>query len=278
MGKITVALKKGGVTLAKTNEPKIIYYVNELEDEFSSAVIEPKRIDENYKYCQDGIFKRFTHFFWYRIIATPIAFIYTKLAYRHKIVGKEKLKSYRRTGHFIYGNHTHNLCDAVIPSLISVPQDTYVIVHPANVSIPYVGRVTPSMGALPLPDGMAAYKNFIAAIERRIGEGHAVAIYPEAHIWPFYTGVRPFRDTSFYYPVKLGTPVFCFTNTYQKRKHGGKPRIVTYIDGPFFPDTALPQREQKRTLRDEVYGAMCERAKLSNLVLIEYKRKQDTNG
>ena len=116
----------------------------------------------------------------------------------------------------------------------------------------------------------------MAEVERRIGEGHGVVIYPEAHIWTYYTGIRPFRDDPFYYPVKLGAPVFCFTNTYQKRGKGSKSRIVTYIDGPFYPDSKLPRREQKKELRDRVWACMCERAKESNVERIRYVKREPT--
>lgn len=256
---------------------RVIYYTDELNDEFSTAQITPRRIDGSYKYVHDSLFKRITRFFWYRMVATPIAFFYTKLAYRHKIVGKEKLKDYRRSGYFLYGNHTHHLCDAVIPSLITLPKDAYVIVHPNNVSMPYLGRVTPSMGAIPLPDDAAAYKNFLSAIKYRLREGAAVTVYPEAHIWPFYTKIRPFTDASFTYPVRFGLPVFAFTNTYVKRGHSKRPRIITYVDGPFYPDASLPSADARQQLRGRVYGVMCERAKLSDLELIKYIKKESTD-
>lgn len=253
---------------------RVIYYEDELNDEFSVAEIEPKKIGKDYKYVHTSLFKRFTHFFWYRMVATPIAFFYTKFAHRHKTVGKERLKLHKKEGYFMYGNHTHHICDAVLPSLIAIPKDVYVIVHPNNVSMPYLGRVTPSMGALPLPDGLAAYKNFTAAIEYRIKESSAVTVYPEAHIWPYYTGIRPFTEKSFSYPVKLGTPVYAFTNTYQKYKKRKYPRIVTYIDGPFYPDTALSPRDAEKKLRDEVYGAMLSRSSLSDFELVKYIKKE----
>lgn len=256
---------------------KIIYYRDERNDEFSTAVITPKRIDGTYRYCHDSLFKHFTHFFWYRMVATPIAYVYTKLALGHKVVGRDKLKPYRKTGYFLYGNHTQIIGDAFIPSLLTYPQDCYVIVHPNNVSMPVLGRVTPSMGALPLPDDMEAYRNFLRAVDRRIDEGHAVAIYPEAHIWPFYTKIRPFSDESFHYPVKKNAPCFCFTNTYQKRRWHQKPRVVTYIDGPFFPDEALPRRAQKTDLRDRVYETMRQRARNSKVRWIRYV-KEKNNG
>ena len=253
---------------------KIIYYTDELGDEFSVAKITPKRIDGSYVYCHDSAFKKFTHFFWYRIVAYPLAFLYTKLVFAHKIVGAKKLRSCRDSGYFIYGNHTQDIADPLIPNMLTYRKDKYFIVHPNNVSMPYLGRITPSLGALPLPDDMAAYKNFTGAIERRISEKCAVVIYPEAHIWPYYTKIRPFTDTSFSYPVKLDTPVFCFTNTYSKRRLFGA-KITTYVDGPFFKNSELPPREQRRDLRDRVYSCMCERAKLSTYEKIKYIKKEN---
>ena len=256
---------------------KIIYYEDELNDEFSVAVINPRRIDADYKYIHTSPFKKFTHFFWYRIVATPLAFLYTKLKFGHRCVGREKLKA-ERGGYFIYGNHTQDIADALIPSMLSFPKDAYLIVHPNNVSIRVIGKITPSLGALPLPDDLKAYKSFISAVEKRYREGNAVFIYPEAHIWPYYTGIRPFRDDSFHYPVRYGAPVFCFTNTYHKRKHRREPRIVTYIDGPFYPDKTLPPKEARKALRDEIYATMKKRAELSDISVIEYRRKDEKNG
>ncbi len=257
---------------------KVIYYSDELGDEFSQAVIKAKTIDGSYTYIHKSAFKRFTHFFWFRLVATPLAFIYTKHSFHHTIVGRKALKKYKKTGYFIYGNHTQDIADALIPAMLNFPKNVYVIVHPNNVSMPFLGRITPSLGALPLPDDMEAYRNFTKAIETRISDGHTVAIYPEAHIWPYYTKIRPFTDVSFSYPVKQKVPVFCFTNTYQKRKFGKKPKIVTYIDGPFFADESIPTRQRKTELRNRVYDCMCKRAKNSNVEQIQYIKRENEDG
>ncbi|MBQ8399303.1 MAG: hypothetical protein IJX08_04960 [Clostridia bacterium] len=258
---------------------KVIYYSDELNDEFSTAKITPRIIDGNYSYCRDSFLAKISRFFCYRLIAAPLAFLYTKCSFHHKIIGKEKLRAVKKGGYFLYGNHTQDIADALIPSMLTLPKASYVIVHPNNVSMPILGKITPYLGALPLPDDLTAYRNFIKALERRYAEGNAVVIYPEAHIWPYYTDIRPFPDTSFQYPVKQSAPVFCFTNTYQKRRFGSKPKIVTYIDGPFYQDTTLPPRIQKKELRDRVYACMKERAKRSNVVQIQYiKKEEDHNG
>lgn len=256
-------------------EPKIVYYENELQDEFSTAQITPKRIDGSYRYDRTSFWGRVAHFFWYRIVATPLAFCYLKLKFRHKIVNRSLLKGKKKQAYFIYGNHTQAMADALAPTFVCFPKDAYLIVHPNNVSIPFVGRVTPYLGALPLPDDMEANRNFIKTLEKRVSEGRTIFIYPEAHIWPYCTKIRNFGDQAFYYPIKHGTASYCFTNTYQKRKHSKKPRLVTYIDGPFYPDPSLNSRAARKKLRDEVYHTMCQRSLLNEITVVDYQKKEE---
>jgi len=253
---------------------RIIYYEDELKDEFAGDSIQPRAIDSNYQYIREDFAGKLSHLFWYRMIAVPLAKIYMKLYFGHKIVNKSVLEAYRDRGYFLYGNHTHFLADALVPTLVSLPKDVFVIVHPNNVSMPVLGKITPSLGALPLPDDGGACKNFVKAIAHRIRQKHCIMIYPEAHIWPYYTDIRPFTDASFRYPVKYQVPAFCLTNTYQKRKHRKHPRMVTYVDGPFFPDTERPAAEQKQMLRNQVYAKMKERALENSVVQIRYERKK----
>lgn len=252
---------------------KVIYYSDELNDEFSSAQIDAIEINEDYEYGNSSLWWKIKHFFVYRIIAYPIAFVYAKFCWHHTIVNRQILKPYKKTGYFIFGNHTNNGADAVIPSFVNHPKTTYVIVHPDNVSIPGLGKSTAYMGAIPLPGNMSAAKNFMDVLKLRIQQKAAVTIYPEAHIWPYYTKIRPFTDVSFRYPVQHDTPVFCFTNTYQKRRFGKKPKIVTYVDGPFFAGDGLSQKEKRTSLRNQVYEAMCKASEKNEVEVIKYIKK-----
>lgn len=251
---------------------KVIYYTDELNDEFAGDNIVPKKIDGTYKYSHKSFFKLLTHFFWYRMVATPIAYLYLKIKFRHKIVNRKVVKNLK-DGYFMFGNHTQNIGDAFIPSMISIPKDTYVIVHPNNVSMPYLGKITPSLGAIPLPDDLEATRNFIECIKDRASQKKAICIYPEAHIWPYYTKIRPFKDLSFRYPVDLNKPIIVFTNVYLKRKHSKNPRIVTYIDGPFYPDLSISKKEARIKLRNEAYEVMCKRSELSNIEIVKYEKR-----
>jgi len=258
----------------KSQEKPIIYYTNELEDEFSTAQITPIKIDENYDYL-GGFPRKVGRLFWYQIIAKPLAFLFLKIKFRHKIVNKEVLKQANGTGFFLYGNHTNDIADALIPTMIGHPTGVYVIVHPNNVSMPVLGKITPSLGALPLPDDLKAMKNFDTALKTLIQKKKCITIYPEAHIWPYYTGIRNFKDNSFRYPVQHGVPVFSFTNTYQKRKYSKTPQIVTYVEGPFYPEAELTMKEQRQKLHKAVISSMKENCKNSNVELIRYVKKED---
>lgn len=255
-------------------QKRVIYYSDELREEFSTAQITPKVIDGTYQYDDSSTGRKAAHILCYRILARPLAALFLKIRFAHKIVNRKVLKEAAGGGFFLFGNHTNAAADALIPSMVAYPADTYVIVHPNNVSMPFFGRVTPYLGALPLPDDMQAAKNFLRIIEQK-SEKCCIMIYPEAHIWPYYTKIRPFTDASFRYPVQFGTPVFCFTNTYQKRRFGKRPGIVTYVDGPFYPDPALDRKEQKKALRNQVYRTMAERSRMNTVEWIHYEKKPD---
>lgn len=256
----------------KKQETKIIYFKDEINDEFSGFVSETKKIDKNYKYINNNFFYKIKEFFAYRIIATPIAFLYDKIKFRRKIVNKKILKKVK--GAFIYGNHTQTIYDAFNPPILVFPKKNYTIVNPANLGIKFIGKFVPILGGLPVPDDLASYKNFLNAV-KHFSNKSFITIYPEAHIWPYYTSIRPFSSKSFKYPIEFNKPAFCFTNVYVKRKFSNKPKIVTYIDGPFYAE-GDNLKEKQEDLRNKIYTNMLERSKLNNIEVIKYI-KENTN-
>lgn len=253
---------------------KIIYYKNELEDEFSTACIKAKKIGDDYNYL-GGPLRFLGRFIFYYGLARPMGFLFIKIKYGHKIVNRKVLKEAKGKGYFMYGNHTNAGADPFIPQSIDVNNSVYFICNADNVSMPVLGKITPSLGALPLPDTLGAARSFSKVIEKRCAEGSCILVYPEAHIWPYYTGIRPFKNASFGYPIQCDAPVYCFTNTYQKRKFFKTPRMVTYVDGPFTCDKEAPKSVQKQQLRDAVYEKMKERSKNSNVTLVKYIKEED---
>lgn len=239
------------------------------QDEFVGESIVPKDVGTEYKYIHKNLFWNICEFFVYRIIMTPIAYFYSKLKFNVKIIGKEKLKKVNE-GYFVYANHTQPVLDTFVPTIASFNSKVYVICNRDNISIPFLGKLNKMLGAVPIPNKFDAMRNFLNCIEQRV-EKNVVVIYPEAHVWPYYTKIRNFADTSFKYPVKYNKPIYTYTTVYKERKNKN-PRVEVYIDGPFFKDENLGLKDAQKKLRDEAYFTMCERAKLSNVEYVKYEQ------
>ncbi|MDD4839843.1 MAG: 1-acyl-sn-glycerol-3-phosphate acyltransferase [Clostridia bacterium] len=249
-----------------------IHFSDELNDDFAGMNIKRKNLPLSYKYIHTNPFWRFCEFVLYYILALPLVFISQKLAYNFRFVNKKVLDCYKKEGCFIYGNHTLTCGDAFTPSLLSFPKKAFIVTSPDAVSVPLTGTLVEMLGAMPLPTQFAGMRNFREAVDTRAKNGKCIVIYPEAHIWPYYTKIRPFKDVSFKYAAETNKPAFCFTTTYQKRRHCAKPKVTVYIDGPFYPDENLPIKENQKMLRNSVYEAMCKRSKNSDYEYYSYTR------
>ena len=250
------------------SKEKIRYYESFSDDFFQ--VGENYKLSDNYKWIKNGVRFRFLSALTYSL-AIIFSNIYCRLFLHVKIVGAKNLRR-QKGGFFLYGNHTQPIGDVFNPALVCFPKRIYTVVGVANMHLPVIGKILPYLGALPIPDTLSGMKMFNSAVEERIKTGHPVIIYPEAHLWEYYTHIRPFSDTSFKYPVNLDVPVFCMTTTYQKRKFGNKPKITIYVDGPF--DICDGSKKQRTSyLCNAVQDKMEERAKNSNCEYIHYIKK-----
>ena len=255
---------------------KIIYYQEESTDDFANTNIKTKPLRMNYRFIHNGVLWKISSFILYRIIAQPIVFLLVKLGYHQHFQNKEVLKLARKSGVYIYANHTNMLLDAYLPSLLRYRGRSYIVVGPDTMSIPGLNNIVEMLGAIPLGSTFGQKKEMIQCVRERIQQKNLIMIYPEAHIWPYYTGIRSFPSGSFGYPMDAHTPVYAMTNCYQKRRLGHRPKVVTYLDGPFYPDDTLPPVKRKEKLRDQCYNAMKKRAESnSTYSYIIYRKKEN---
>ena len=162
---------------------------------------------------------------------------------------------------------------------MNYPHKISAVMAVGNMGIPVIGAILQFFNFLPVPKTSDQRVKFKQAMTELVqGRRTSFAIYPEAHVWPYYTHIREFSDTSFRYPVRFKTPSFSFTTTYQKRnkfwnswiKH---PKITVYIDGPFYPeDTNASEELQKKSLHDQISAAMKYRAQMSDVDYVKYEQ------
>ena len=254
---------------------KMFYYSDPLTDDFASTKIEATPTPADFDYLPENVLYKIGSFIAYYGAAKPFSWAYDKVAFHHRYINKKALKGY--PGRFCFANHVLEAGDAYIPNAVDGGRN-YIVTGPEAVSIKGIRTLVKMIGALPRPSTVKGAANFMRAAEKIVKRGQSVTVYPEAHIWPYYTKIRPFRDDSFDLPVRFGVPCFSFTNVMLKSRlpFRRRPVVKTYINGPFFPDPSLPRREAAKKLCDEVYESMVREAeKQEQYVTHEYIEKQD---
>lgn len=244
----------------KTKE-KVIYYKDELNDDFSGLNIKVRPLGEGYRYMRTGWLFRFFEIVFYYGVMIPVVYMLQKLICHQKFANRKVMKQAGKDGCFIVSNHTQVQSDSYIGPLATFPKKCFIISNPHVLSVRGMRLGIQAYGVIPLGSNLDEKKEFLHCVETRIREGKAVIVYPEAHVWPYYTKIRPFDYQAFCYISNLKKPMFVLTNCYQKRRFFKKPQIVTYADGPFYPREDLTRMEAAKELRDIAYETMCKRVR-----------------
>ena len=237
-----------------TNKKKY-YFSDELNDDFALNKIQVKKTSKVFTYIHTNPLWIFGGILAYFIIARPLIFFLNKIAFHQRIRNKHILKRNKHKGYFIYCNHTHGMADAFTPNLLSAKRN-YIVVSRETVSINGLKGIVTMLGAIPIYSSIDELEPFNECIKKRIKQGKSVTIYPEAHIWPYYTKIRHFKKDSFRFPVDLNVPVYVLTNTWQKRRFSKKPKLVSYLSGPLLPDESLGRSDAMEDLKERVYFEM----------------------
>ncbi|MFA5235852.1 MAG: lysophospholipid acyltransferase family protein [Bacilli bacterium] len=254
-----------------------IYYQDELNDDFANTSINAEKITSDYRYFIQNPFARLGSFLLLYLIAIPIINLMNWFRFGIRVHGRPHLRGIR-TGYILYGNHTHHY-DAFIPqAIIARPRKTYIIAHPDAVSIPFVKYLTKGLGAWPLPDTVKGTMRFLEAIERALKQKRVIAVYPEAHIWPYYTKIRPYKATSFQYAARNLVPAVPMVTTFRRPKGClkayRKPLMDIHIGVPIYPDPTLTVKENAAMLHERTLAFMNEYAsRPDNVAFYEYVKK-----
>ena len=240
------------------------------DEDFEKTANQDFTLPQEYRYVRKSFGARALSALVYGA-AFAFSAVYCRLVLHMRVRGRACLRGVSG-GFFVYGNHTQPFGDVFIPAHCVFPRRIYTLVSPANYGIPVIGKLLPYLGALPLVPTLGGYRALLRAMGDRLDAGHPVVIYPEAHVWAYYTGIRPFTTAAFGYPARFDKPVISMTATYQKSVLHRRPTMTVYLDGPFYGEGET-QKEKEVSLHAAVYGAMTARAKASNFDFIRYLPK-----
>lgn len=242
----------------------IKFYSDEINDDFGN--INHKKRDcyakgSKYKFIRKGFYKYWSNFIAIGIVTPVISIIGWFMGYKFK--GYENLIDLKakKCGYFIYANHA-SIFDVCATLVLSFPKRVNFTGYSDALDVTIARPFLRILGYIPLPTNPRNLLDFQKVLEYySTKEKEIVAIYPEAHIWPTYTGVRNFNRTSFRYPSKFNLPVVPVFFARRPRvgiwKYIKKtPCVTTYIGKPIYPDETKNQKENMLFLGDKSYNYM----------------------
>ena len=238
---------------------KTIHYKDELNDDFNELDGVKKRppLKDNYHFVHKNIFQFVIDMILYYLLAKPILGIFC-LFHGIRFKGKKNLKALHHQGAYIYSNHVSISDVFKFQSFIFFFKHINIIGYSDASSIPIAKFLVKSLGYLPIPVDnprqTTELKEACHYLTKKKKE--YVVIYPEAHIWPYYTKIRPFTSVSFHYPAEYMTPVVPATTIYRKVFYSKKPRQTVIFSSPIYPLEELTVTENKKYLRDRCYEEM----------------------
>lgn len=253
-----------------------LYYYDPKNDDFThhGAPLN-KKVDRNYRYEHRNVFFRAGSFLLYYFVAFPILWVYCKFRYGVKVRGRKNLRAIEG-GYVLYCNHTCVMDVAFAFVFTTFPKRSLIVSSPNVASMPIIRHIVKMLGALPVPEDLGALRCFLRVIDGKLASGKVLVVMPEAHIWPYYTGVRDFPGTSFSYAAKNRVPAVPMSVTYRRPKGPFKawmkPRVNITIGRPILFDESKSIAENARTMRDRTYRFLCENAEKDNVALYEYIR------
>ena len=253
---------------------KTVYYQDPLTDDFATLDIRTKEVGPTFPFLRSSTLWRTGAALLYYLIALPIVFVISKVYLGLRFENRAVLRQLKDTGYFLYGNHTRAL-DAFLPALSAFPKRAYVVANPDAVSLPFLKNLVLMLGVIPIPTQFPGMRQFMETISHRCREGRCIAIFPEAHIWPFCTQIRPFPDTSFRYPVREQLPAVAMVTTYRRRRgllRFFRPAMTVTFSEPMYPNPDLSPKGAQEELRNRIHSFMVETSNAQeNVTYIRYE-------
>lgn len=245
--------------MAKRDHP--VFYSDEINDDFGKRHIRVDAYKGKKSMVRKGLYAFVSNLFYYSVVV-PLLFPFLHLS-GFKIQGKENLKAIRNATKgrfFLYANHA-GVKDVIGNYLLAFPYRLTTIGYSDAMDKGIRRWLVPLLGYLPLPVDLHDLGKFLNAMKYYLNEKkQPIAIFPEAHLWPQYTGVRNFKRASFRYPVSLDVPVLPVF--YARRKRKGlwklfpKPRITAIIGKPIYPPKGMDVSFATKAMGDACYESL----------------------
>ena len=144
---------------------KVIYYKDELNDDFSGLNIKVRPLGEGFQYIRTGrLFKIFEFLFYYGVMI-PVVYMLEKVYCHQKFANRKVLRKAKKDGCFLVSNHTQVQSDSYIGPLATFPKKCFIISNPDVLSIRGMRLGMQAYGVIPLGSNLEEKKEFLVEEE-----------------------------------------------------------------------------------------------------------------
>ena len=183
-----------------------------------------------------------------------LAPVLLKVAYGYRVVGKENRRALKKQGAIVVCNHISYL-DTLFVRAAAGHYRSFHTMAPWNNKTGVGGWFMRHAGMWAFSANLAATKNLMREMERRLKQGKFVNFYAEQAMWVNYPKPRPMKDGAFYYAVKMDVPVLPVFCTFRKNRRGHMKKLRIHILPAVYADKSLPRAARIAKMKAEAEAA-----------------------
>ena len=224
----------------------------------------PLTIGPDYQFIRTDLWFKFYSTIAYVIFALVLGVGFFKIINRHKVYGREHLKSLKKKGFISIANHCH-IFDTVLTGMALKPRVIWYASVQRNFEAPYYRKMFRMLKGFPIPSGLLGIRQIIKPVTKAVNRGEIVHFFPEAELWHLYQGIDYFQRGAFYLAHEANCPVLPMVHLFRPRKFFGREisknilTIKTLIGEPIYPDNPVTQAGEKVDMKS--VKKMTEKAK-----------------
>ena len=151
--------------------------------------------------------------------AVRILWLYCKIFLGLKVEGKENYKKLRKKkkGFLVISNHMH-VMDTPLVAVTLKPYKLQFTSIESNFAIPVAGKILSFFNVIPMPESPFKLKIVFEYINKALGEGKVIHLFPEGVLLPYNNKIKCFNRGVFMCAEKAKSDILPIVYTQRKAK------------------------------------------------------------
>ena len=167
--------------------------------------------------CKNKFQKVMLNIGWF--FAVRILWCYSKLFLGLKVEGKENYKQLKskENGFLVISNHMH-VMDTPLVAVTLMPSKIQFTSIESNFAIPVAGKILSFFNVIPMPENPFKLKIVFDYINKAVGEGNIIHLFPEGVLLPYNNELKCFNRGVFMCAEKADCSILPIVYTQRKAK------------------------------------------------------------